>query len=89
MVSQDLGRENVMRITWQMTSVAVFLAVGLWCLFGAKGMQRRAIQASEDLKTNPFRAYIRSSRYLTFTRLIGISAILVAFFLTVVIILQR
>ena len=78
-----------MTASWQWISVVVFCAVGLWCLFGAKRMQRGAIEASEDLKINPFRGYIRSSKYLTVTRLIGISAILVAVFLGVIIILQR
>jgi len=56
-------------------TATIFLGVGIWCLVGAKGMQKRAIEASDSMKINPFRSYIKSAYYLITTKITGISSI--------------
>ena len=74
---------------WRWIYVGFFLLVGVWCILGARYMQRYAIKASEDMKVSPFRAYIKSPTYLIVARLIGASSILVALLLALVLILEK
>ena len=75
--------------TWNWVSIAIFLALGFYSLFGARRMQKQAIKASEDLKSNPFRSYIRSPTYLTVARIIGASSIVVALLLALALMLGK
>lgn len=65
--------------------IAVFLLAGVWCLTQAKRMQKRAIAEGEKLRFNPFGGYIKSRAYVPVTRIIGVMSILIALFLTYVI----
>ena len=67
-------RENLLGIS----SIIVFFAVGLYCLIGAKRMQRRAINAGDTMNVRLFRGYIRSKSYLVVARIAGVLCILVA-----------
>ena len=57
------------------TTIIIFFAVGLYCLLGAKRMQRRAIEAGDTLNVRLFRGYIRSKSYLVVARVTGILCI--------------
>jgi hypothetical protein len=67
-------RENFLAIS----SIIIFFAVGLYCLIGANRMQRRAIEASDNMNIRLFRGYIRSKSYLVFARVAGVLCILAA-----------
>ena len=67
-------RENLLAIS----SIIIFLGVGLYCLIGAKRMQRRAIDAGDEASVRLFRGYIRSKAYLVVARIAGVLCILVA-----------
>ena len=47
-------------------------------MLGARRMQKRSIEASKNLKVNPFRNYVNSPAYVVVTRIIGVIAILIA-----------
>jgi hypothetical protein len=70
-------------------SVAIFFAVGLWCVLGAYRMQQSAIRASENMKVNPFRSYNKSPAYLIVIRIGGFSVMLVALLLALVFIFGK
>jgi hypothetical protein len=70
-------------------SVVIFFAVGLWCVLGARRMQGAAIRASQDLKVNPFRSYIKSPTYVIVMRIGGVSAMIIALLLVLVFIFVK
>jgi len=80
------GKGNAMKNFSGWLTATIFLGVGIWCLVGAKGMQKRAIEASDSMKINPFRSYIKSPYYLITTKITGISSIAVALLLLVLLI---
>ena len=77
---------SMMRDFLPWTTIAIFMAAGIWCILGARRIQKRAIEAGESLKINPFRGYINSASYVTVTRIAGVASLIVAvilLFLTV------
>ncbi len=77
---------NMMRDVLPWTTIAIFLAAGIWCLVGARRMQKRAIEVGETMKINLFRSYVKSPTYVTFTRVMGAASIIVALLLLVLMI---
>jgi hypothetical protein len=75
-----------MRDVLDWTPIAIFLAAGIWCLVGARRMQKRAVEVGETLKINPFRRYIKSASYVTVTRIVGATSIIVALLLLFIVI---
>lgn len=70
-------RENILSIA----TILIFFAVGLYCLFGAKRMQRRAIEAGDARNVRLFRGYIRSKSYVVVARIAGFVCVGIGVFL--------
>jgi len=67
-------RENILAIS----TVVIFLGVGLYCVIGANRMQRRAIEAGDTTGVRLFRGFIKSKSYVVVARLAGILCIVIA-----------
>jgi len=66
---------------WKWVSVAIVFAFGISCILGARRMQQAAMKASDAMRVNPFRSYIRSPTYIMVARIIGGSFIVAALLL--------
>jgi hypothetical protein len=77
---------NMMREALPWLTIAIFLAAGIWCLVGARRLQKRAIEVGETMRVNPFRSYIKSPIYVKVTQVIGAASIIVALLLLVLMI---
>jgi len=66
---------------YDIASILLFFGVGLYCLLGAKRMQRRAIEASDKYNRRLFRGYIRSRSYVVVARITGVLSIGIALLL--------
>ncbi len=69
--------------------VIIFLGAGLWCLFGARRLQKKAIEAESNMTIHPFRGFVRSSSYMIMARIVGASSILIAIIVTIVLIFGK
>ena len=75
------------------SSVIIFLAVGVFCLFRARQLQNYALRYyernPEEAKWFKFPGYVKSPIYVTVTRIIGGMTIVMGLFLAAVLIWFR